>query len=313
VHATGYLYVATESRLWKLDNNINIVGYVNLPLKDGFYNSIKVLSDGNILAKGTGVPGGTQQWSSMTLVTPDLTVLVPDLRLPEICVARITDLVHNGVEQVYITGATTVIRYNYTPGPNAFLTQDPTWSYLYRNASDTATSAGGLPTFIGNEAYFADDAQTSAPATGPIHLYRINLDNSADHQVVTPFPGTSNGFHLNKHLVDPVNNVIVISDSNNGVTAGYRYLGNGNMTQLWTQRIRSKVIASASSASGYLFITDTTPSFEFLDIVNIVTGQILSRTQVGPPIASESALSIGYNKDVFYLGNLGTLTRVYNP
>jgi hypothetical protein len=312
VHANGYIYVAAASRLWKLDNNLNVIGYVNLPLKDGAYNSIKVLSDGNILAKGMPTPGGTQPWSTMTLVTPDLTVLVPDLRLPEICIARITDLVHNGVEQVYITGATTVIRYTYTPGPNAYLTQDPTWSYFYRNANDTATSAGGLPTFIGNEAFFADNAQDTNP-TGPIHLYRINLDNSSDNQVVTPFPGYPNGYHINKHLVDPVNGVVVISDSNNGVTAAYRYMGSGKMMMLWSQRIRSKIIAAASSATGFLYITDTTPLTENLDILNINTGQILSRTPVGPPIASTGALSIGYNKDVFYVGNLSVLTRVYNP
>lgn len=312
VHANGYLYVAAESRLWKLDNNLNVLGYVNLPITDGFYNSLKILSDGNIVVKGMGLDGGDQDWASLTIVTPNLDVVVPDFILPEKAVARITDLVHNGHEQIYITGATTVIRYDYTPGGNPVLTQDPTWSYHYREATDTDTSPGGLPTFIGDEAYFVDNA-LPPPPTGPIHLYRINLDNSADAQKVTPFPGTVNGYHLNKHLVDPVNNVVVVSDSINKVTAGYRYLGNGNLKQLWKKPLDSAVIAAASSSSGYLFITDDTVGSEYLAIVDINTGRTINKIKTGSPGPTQGALGFGFNKDVFYTGPGRITTRIYNP
>lgn len=312
VHINGYIYAAAESRLWKLDNNLNVIGYVNLPIKNGMYNSLKVLSDGNIVVKGMGVANGTQPWSSLTIVTPDLVVLVPDFRVPERTIARISDLVHNGKEQIYLTGVTTLIRYTYTH-TSPYLTLDSTWSYQYRASSDTTTTPGGIPEFIGNETYFADDAQ-APPPTGPIHLYRVNLDNAADSQQYTPFPGTTGGYHINKHLVDPVNNVVVISDSQNGVTAGLRYLGSGNIVQLWQKPINSKIIAAAVSSTGYLYITDyTVRSGESIAVLNINTGQTLAKVPTGSRTASEGAFGIGYNKDVFYAAPGNVTFRVYNP
>ena len=70
--------------------------------------------------------------------------------------------------------------------------KDATWSYQYRNANDSTTTPGNPATFIGNQAYFVDNMIRGA--TGPIHLYRVALDNPADAQKFTPFPGTSSGY-----------------------------------------------------------------------------------------------------------------------
>jgi hypothetical protein len=73
VHLNGYLYVVAESRVWKLDKDLNVLAFYNLPLKDGTYNSLKILSDGNIVVKGLGIAGGTEEnRSTLTVLTPDL-------------------------------------------------------------------------------------------------------------------------------------------------------------------------------------------------------------------------------------------------
>lgn len=316
VHANGYLYVVAESRIWKLDKDLNVLAFYNLPLKNGAYNALKILPDGNIVVKGLGVAGGTQaDQSTLTVLTPNLEVVIADYKLPEKSIGRISVLFRNNKQYIYVTGVTKLIRLRYTSDGTPALTQDTSWSYQYRNENDTATSAGGIAEFIGNEAYFMDNAQISDPL-GPIHLIRVNLNNSADAQTFTPFPGTTKGYHLNKQLVDPVNNVIVVADSTNGQLAGFRYLGNNNFTQLWQRPITTQVVASAASASQQLYVDAQNSSGEFVVILNIVTGEMLNRIYTSSTQGSNAILSIGYNNDIFFNSgyNGGKLSmRIYRP
>jgi hypothetical protein len=79
VHANGNLYVVTESRVWELDKDLNILAFYDLPLKAAFYNSLKILPDGNIVVKGLGVDGTADAGkASLTVLKPDLTPVVPD-------------------------------------------------------------------------------------------------------------------------------------------------------------------------------------------------------------------------------------------
>jgi hypothetical protein len=202
IHANGYLYVVTESRVWKLDNDLNVLGFFDLPLKDAFYNTLKILPDGNIVVKGLGVPGGTQSdQASLTILTPNLQPVVANYQLPEKSVGRISVLVRNNKNYIFVTGVTKLIRFIYTPGGNPALVQDTSWSYQYRTATDLTTSGGGIAQFIGNEAYFTDNAQTSySQSLGPMHLIRVNLDNSADAQTINPFPGSSQGYNISNQV-----------------------------------------------------------------------------------------------------------------
>jgi hypothetical protein len=316
VHVNGYLYVVAESRVWKLDKDLNVLAFYNLPLKDGTYNSLKILSDGNIVVKGLGIAGGTEEnRSTLTVLTPDLQAVIADYKLPEKAAGRISVLIRNNIQYVYVTGVTTLMRFIYTPGNNPTLKRDATWSYQYRNANDPKTSGGGIAQFIDNEAYFMDNAQAS-PTLGPIHLIRVNLDNSADAQKITPFPGTTLGYNINKQVVDSINKVIVVSDSTNGQLAGFRYLGNKNFTQLWQQPFRSQVIGAAASGSKQLYMDDWNAAGEFVIILDILTGKVLNRIPTGAKEGSNAALSIGYNNDIFFnSGKSGTSLsmRIYKP
>jgi hypothetical protein len=316
VHVNGYIYVVAESRIWKLDKDLNVLVFYDLPLKDGAYNALKILPDGNIVVKGLGVAGGTQaDQSTLTVLTPDLEVVIADYKLPEKSIGRISVLFRKNKQYIYVTGVTRLIRLRYTSDGTPALTQDTSWSYQYRNVNDTATSAGGIAEFIGNEAYFMDNAQISDPL-GPIHLIRVNLDNSEDAQTFTPFPGTTKGYHLNKQLVDPVNNVIVVADSTNGQLAGFRYLGDNNFTQLWQRPITTQVVAAAASDSQQLYVDDQNSYGEFVVILNIVTGEVLNRIYTGSTPGSNAIISIGYNNDIFFNSgyNGGKLSmRIYKP
>lgn len=316
VHANGYLYVVAESRVWKLDRDLNVLAFYNLPLKDGTYNSLKILSDGNIVVKGLGIAGGTEEnRSTLTVLTPDLQAAIADYNLPEKAAGRISVMIRNNKQYVYVTGVTTLIRFIYTPGNKPTLTQDTSWSYRYRNANDPKTSGGGIAQFIDNEAYFMDNAQ-AYPTLGPIHLMRVNLDNAADAQKITPFPGTTLGYNINKQVVDPINKVIVVSDSTNGRLAGFRYLGNNNLTQLWQQPFRSQVIGAAASGSKQLYLDDWNAAGEFVIILDILTGKLLNRIPTGAKEGSMAAISVGYNNDIFFNGGRSGTSlsmRIYKP
>ena len=108
----------------------------------------------------------------------------------------------------------------------------------------------------------------------------------------------------------------MVSDSTNGQLAGFRYLGNKNLTQLWQQPFRSQVIGAAASGSKQLYMDDWNAAGEFVIILDILTGKVLNRIPTGAKEGSNAALSIGYNNDIFFnSGKSGTSLsmRIYKP
>ncbi len=305
VHANGYIYVVSESRIWKLDSDLNLLYYYNLPITDGYYNSLKVLSDGNLVAKGFSNPfgnqvcsDGTPLCSSFTIVDPNLKTIVAEQVFPETSQARITDLVYNSIEYIFVVGETTLWRYVYNASANSITTLD-SWFYTYRTSDSTDTPANPA-IVIGNQAYFVDGMVPPGNA-GPIHLYRVNLDNASDAQQFTPWPGTTHAFRLSKQLADPVNNVIVVSDSQNELVGGFRYLGDGVFRTLWSiTSFQSTAVQSATSASRNLYIDDSSTGVTDIVILNILTGAELERlpTSAGPG----NFFTVGSNHDVFFTG-----------
>jgi len=305
VHANGYIYVVAQNICYKLTPDINIVNYYILPITDGIYNSLKVFSDGNLICKGIG-----STYSSVTLLDQNLNPIIPELILPEKSGGRISVHIHNDKEYVYFTGETTLIRYEYISGAMPQLKRDYRWFYRYRLASSKLQTPGGVASFIDNNTYFTDNAQPQPKDFGPIHLFRVNLDNSRDAQRFTPF-GLPRGYSFNKHLVDPVNGVIVVSDETNGKMGGYRYLGNNQLQELWVKDYKSATVCSASSSTKQLYANDFKDGYDNIVILNIETGEELKRIVTSSTIMSHGGITFGWNDDVFWISG-NTSVRIYN-
>ncbi|MBM3240058.1 hypothetical protein FJZ31_27550 [Candidatus Poribacteria bacterium] len=304
VHANGYIYVTAQNICYKLTPDINIVSYYILPIIDGKYNSMKAFSDGNLICKGLG-----STYSSVTLLDQNLNSIIHEFVLPEKSYGRLSVHIHNNKEYVYITGDTTLIRYEYI-GEAPWLKKDNGWSYKYRLASSRLQTGGGVALFIDNNAYFADNANSNPKPLGPIHLLRVNLDDSRDAQRFTPF-GLPKGYHFNKHLVDPVHGIIVIGDTTNGKIGGYRYLGNNQFQELWVKNYVSGIVCSSSSSTKQLYVNDFKDGRDNIVILDIETGEELKRIVTSSTVMSLAGVTLGWNDDVFWVSGYCSV-RMYN-
>jgi hypothetical protein len=307
VHANGYIYVTAQNICYKLTSDINIVSYYILPIStpDGTYNSMKVFSDGNLICKGVG-----STYSSVTLLDQNLNPIIHELVLPEKSYGRVSIHIHNNKEYVYFTGDTTLIRYEYISGAMPRLEKDGGWSYKYRLGASRLQTAGGVASFIDNNAYFMDNAQSNPKPLGPIHLFRVNLDDSRDAQRFTPF-GLPRGYHFNKHLVDPVHGIIVVGDTTNGKMGGYRYLGNNQLQELWVKNYVSGIVCSSSSSTKQLYVSDFKDGRDNIVILDIETGEELKRIVTSSTSTSLAGVTLGWNDDVFWVSG-DCSVRMYN-
>jgi hypothetical protein len=305
VHANGYIYVTAQNICYKLTPDIDIVSYYILPITDGEYNSMKTFSDGNLICKGLG-----STYSSVTLLDQNLNPIIPELVLPEKSYGRISVHIYNDKEYVYITGETTLIRYEYISGAIPRLERDYRWFYRYRLASLRLQTAGGVASFIDNNAYFMDNANSNPKPLGPIHLLRVNLDDSRDAQRFTPF-GLMRGYHFNKHLVDAVHGIIVVGDTTNSKIGGYRYLGGNQFQELWVKNYESGIVCSSSSSTKQLYVSDFKDGRDNIVRLNIETGEELKRIVTSSTSTSLAGVTLGWNDDVFWVSG-GCSVRMYN-
>jgi hypothetical protein len=294
IHANGYIYVTAQNICYKLTPDIDIVSYYILPIIDGKYNSMKAFSDGNLICKGLG-----STYSSVTLLDQNLKPIIPELVLPEKSYGRLAVHIRNNKEYLYVTCDTILLRYQYIPGAMPRLEKDKGWSYKYRRASSRLQTGGGVASFIDDNAYFVDNASSNPKPLGPIHLMRVNLDDSRDAQRFMPFGRLRRGYRFNKHLTDPINGIIVVGDTTNSKMAGYRYLGNNEFEELWLKDYESGIVCSSSSSTKQLYVTDLKDGYDNIVILDIETGEELNRIVTSSTYISLAGVTFGWNNDVF--------------
>jgi hypothetical protein len=320
-HENGDIYKVNGSYMHRLDPDCQIVTEKRLPI-DQAHNGLLILSDGSIVTKDLRLAG--QGPSTITRLSADgLELIGPALPLPEGSMGRIaSDLTADG-EFIYIPGIERVWRLRVTPDR---LVIDDNWSPQYRIAGgdqglswDGCISADALwlmdngdidslRAIYGqhpNGRFDTPDDRLSwrrpAPWQGQQRLLKVGLaDGKID--AIAPFE-TPGGGIIAPPVHVPEHNIAIAWDSINGGLAGIDTSGD-RLRVAWTLAARPSMQPVVFPESAELVINDFQDGEDFLIVLDIRTGALISRVATGSRVANGMFLTPGENRDVYYCSTL---------
>lgn len=312
-HANGFLYVTHGRWCHKLDAELRLLASRELP-RAGAYNSLLVLSDGNLVMKNIVRDGSMLSYFSV-LEPERLELVGGEVEVPEPSIARIAKDVDAADDLVYVVGDHTIFRYRYAASR---LTRDESWSFRYRTRPDAEQSYGWDPVIAGGDAWFMDNGEgvftqslrDGGVASGPLHLVRVSLADSADAELFTPF-GAPRGTITNPPLYDPSRRIAVAYDSANALIGAFRYAGPGRFTKLWQHAMGASNHFILHPDTGEIVVNDFDQSAgEHVVVLDIESGRELGRVAIGSPVQSVTFQAPGFARDV-YCCTFATLARVF--
>jgi hypothetical protein len=240
------------------------------------------------------------------------------LALPEGAMGRIaSDLTSDG-EFIYIPGIERVWRVRVEPGN---LVVDQTWSPQYRSedgnqglAWDGCISDGSLWLMDNGDIYSVraiygvhpngrltgDDRlswRRPAPWSGRQRLLRISL-GTGDIAAIAPFAHAGGGI-----IAPPVHvpelDICIAWDSINGGLAGISTAG-AKLELAWSLDARPSMQPVVFPEAGELVINDFRESEDHLIVVDLRSGELISRISTGSRLANGMFLTPGINRDIYY-------------
>ena len=329
-HANGSIISINGSYIHRLDpDDLSILVERQLPA-DRSHNGMLALSDGTLVTKDLRLEG--QGGTTITRLDPDTLELVgKPLVLPEGSMGRIAaDLSESGAEHVYVPGSEHIWRLRVDGDALAV----DEWRLRYRSehdrwglAWDTCLSGdscwvmdcGDVPSvraihLIEPNGRFDTPPgrnvswRLPAPWDGAQRLFRIPLNDLNSASSIEPF-GVGGGGVIAPPVHVPEFNMAIAWDSINGGLAGVD-TSRAEMEVAWHLDIRASMQPVVFPESGELVINDFTPDGrDDLVVVDVVSGTLLDRVDIGSRIANGMFLTAGGNRDVYYCTTT-TLSRV---
>ncbi len=324
-HANGSLYNVNGSFLHRVSTDCEVTAERELPV-DQAHNGLLVMSDGSIVTKDLRLENGGP--STLTRLDPERLELVHDpVQLPEPSMGRIaSDVTHQG-EAIYIPGTTRVFRL-WVEADGLRLDHD--WQPVYR--TDPSQGLAWDSCLSGGSAWIMDNGdiegvrtifdhhpngrltepnrgrlswQNPAPWPGPQRLLKVDLESG---QVGEAAPlDTPGGGIIAPPVHVPSLNTVVYWDSINGGIAG---LDDATLELKWSAGIRPTMQPVVYEESGELVINDfTADRHDDVVVLDLASGYVVSRVDVGSPLANGMFLSPGPDRSVFYCSTL-TMAKI---
>ncbi|HVN64665.1 MAG TPA: hypothetical protein VMT58_08495 [Candidatus Binataceae bacterium] len=313
-HANGSLYVWQGRWVHKLDCDCRPIASRELPY-DTPYNSMLVLSDGNLVIKN--LVRDRSQRSHFSVLEPErLELIGPPVEIPEASVARIAkDIVPQG-EFIYVLGIDTALRYRYAGGR---LDRDEEWKARYRILPDGQQSFAWDPIVSGGSIWFLDDgdnkgfrgtfANCGLDEATPLRLARVNTGDSNDFEQFQPF-AAPHATICNPPLFDSKRSIAVAFDTANSLLCGLRHRAPGEFERLWEKPFGAGFHMMLFSDTGELVVNDFYRGEDNLVVLDIVTGVELGRVGTGSPVQSVVFPAPGFARDIYYTSFM-TVARIF--
>jgi hypothetical protein len=296
-----------------------------LPINQA-HNGLLILSDGTIVTKDCRLEN--QQNSTITRLDPNtLELLHEPFALPEGSMGRIASDLNQEGEFIYIPGIEKIWRIKVLPDA---LELDEGWQPQYRNANqaqglawDGCISEGDLWIMdngdiesvrsiygVNPNGRVAENTHLSwrspAPWKGKQRLIKFDLI-SGEKTTIEPFNKEGGGI-----IAPPVNvpeyKMCIAWDSINGGLAGISTIDR-KLTVSWQLDVRPTMQPVVFPESGELVINNFENGEDELIVVDIASGELLSRAKVNARLANGMFLTPGVNKDIFYC-TTGTFSKV---
>jgi outer membrane protein assembly factor BamB len=320
-HRSGSLFNVNGSYLHRLDPDCRVTGEVRLPA-DRAHNGLLALGDGTLVTKDLQLEG--QGNSTLTRLDPDTLDVVATLELPEGSMGRIASDRSSDAEHVYVPGIEHMWRIT-VDGEGWRLDED--WRPRYRApghglAWDSCLSGGqawlmdcgdvpAVRAIFGRRPNGRFDVldpgalswQQPAPWEGAQRLVAIDTETGQVRDA-EPF-GSPGGGIIAPPVHVPEFGVTVCWDSING---GLAAVDDDTFEVRWLVDARPTMQPVVYPDSGELVINDFGAG-DHLIVVDLATGDVLDRVDLGSRVANGMFLSPGADRDVYYCSTL-TLARV---
>jgi hypothetical protein len=185
--------------------------------------------------------------ATLVLLDPDTLERRGTVALPEAAIARLSA----DHEHLYVVGARSVMRLR-----DGAL--DPDWRFEYLQPGGSygwdPVIAGGHLWFMDNGAHeFVTTMRGAGVAPGPVHLVRVALEDSGDHEIVEVC-GLPRGAVTDPPLYDEARGIAVAYDSANGVVQAFRF--DGALRPLWRRELSHAAHMILFGESGELVLHD---------------------------------------------------------
>lgn len=301
-HQNGYLYVVNGAYCHKLSPELDVVQSRALP-QSAPYNGGHILPDGNLITKDLRFrPGAPSQ-----VIAVDPITLQPAARIdmPEGTVGRISV----AGEYVYVVGINTIFRLRYKDGEFAL---DNEWSFNYRRFPDDQQSYGWAACISGGHAWFMDNGAagrgggveqcqgcTRGSASGPIHLIRVNIVDSSDAELFTPFE-LPWGRIVSPPVYEPKSKLVVCYDSSNARLGAFRFHSPGEFESVWQHSFGASMHFLIYPDTGELIVNDFTGGTDKVVVLDLESGEELARADTTSPVQSVLWLTPGWERDLYY-------------
>lgn len=324
-HKNGSVIKVNGSFMHVLSPDCEVILEKELPINQA-HNGLLILSDGTIVTKDCRLEN--QQNSTITRLDPNtLELLHEPFALPEGSMGRIASDLNDDGEFIYIPGIERIWRIKVLPDA---LELDEDWQPQYRNGNQSQGLAwdgcisedslwvmdnGDIESVrsiygVNPNGRVAENTHLSwrspAPWKGRQRLIKFDLI-SGDKIAIEPFDKEGGGI-----IAPPVNvpeyEMCIAWDSINGGLAGISTIDR-KLAVSWQLDMRPTMQPVVFPESGELVINNFENGEDELIVVDIATGELLSRAKVNARLANGMFLTPGFNRDIFYC-TTGTFSKV---
>ena len=324
-HKNGSVIKVNGSFMHVLSPDCEVILEKELPINQA-HNGLLILSDGTIVTKDCRLEN--QQNSTITRLDPNtLELLHEPFALPEGSMGRIASDLNDDGEFIYIPGIERIWRIKVLPDA---LELDEDWQPQYRNGNQSQGLAwdgcisedslwvmdnGDIESVrsiygVNPNGRVAENTHLSwrspAPWKGRQRLIKFDLI-SGDKISIEPFDKEGGGI-----IAPPVNvpeyEMCIAWDSINGGLAGISTTDR-KLAVSWQLDMRPTMQPVVFPESGELVINNFENGEDELIVVDIATGELLSRAKVNARLANGMFLTPGFNRDIFYC-TTGTFSKV---
>ena len=324
-HKNGSIIKVNGSFMHVLSPDCEVILEKELPINQA-HNGLLILSDGTIVTKDCRLEN--QQNSTITRLDPNtLELLHEPFALPEGSMGRIASDLNDDGEFIYIPGIERIWRIKVLPDA---LELDEDWQPQYRNGNQSQGLAwdgcisedslwvmdnGDIESVrsiygVNPNGRVAENTHLSwrspAPWKGRQRLIKFDL-MSGDKTSIEPFDKEGGGI-----IAPPVNvteyEMCIAWDSINGGLAGISTIDR-KLAVSWQLDMRPTMQPVVFPESGELVINNFENGEDELIVVDIATGELLSRAKVNARLANGMFLTPGFNRDIFYC-TTGTFSKV---
>jgi hypothetical protein len=320
VHADGYVYVVSQSHLYKIEpETMTIEASMDLPANNfaTVYNGLVTSRTGELILKSLSFTSKTGQILLIDPATMDITFSMDcECASPRLTVSTL----ENGEEYLYHLNRSQTFRYLIEPGS---LTLDEDWIVSFDpygfgvDKNDEPTS----PVIVDGTVFYTTN--TNLDAATPMRVFWQDTEATYTPDM-PPLPGPLlfegvedvPGWSFGGLSADDRTGVLIAIDQANGLIVGFLPNEDGTIDRLWQHEMAIASSTTIASETGMLYFIDSKTGAHDLVVLDVVTGEVLLRVPTPATRASLGSIVFTENGDVWMADSesgqpTGFLTRFY--